>query len=79
MHNNTMKPMVGVAVELDGCLVLRPPPMLEFRMHAFVVVLLACYLDISKEKSLFRMPSASNVSLRGLGADEPFPRVVTRT
>ena len=38
MHNNTMKPMVGVAVELDGCLVLRPPPMLEFRMHAKTVV-----------------------------------------
>ena len=43
MHNNTMKPMVGVAVELDGCLVLRPPPMLEFRMHAKPVLLLQIY------------------------------------
>ena len=37
MHNNTMKPMVGVAVELDGCLVLRPPPMLEFRFLLFLI------------------------------------------
>ena len=47
MHNNTMKPMVGVAVELDGCLVLRPPPMLEFRMHAKLLLFCLLHLDIS--------------------------------
>jgi len=42
LHNNTMKLMVGVTEELEGCVVLRPPPMLENRMHAtstFVVVI----------------------------------------
>ncbi len=40
LHNNTMKLMVGVTEELDRCLVLRPPPMLENRMHAILLLLL---------------------------------------
>ncbi len=39
-HTTTMKYMVGVAEELEGCVVLRPPPMLKNRMHAVVVVLM---------------------------------------
>jgi hypothetical protein len=39
----------------------------------------ACFATSQKEKKSFPNAFASNVSLRGLGADEPFPRFVTRT
>jgi hypothetical protein len=41
-----MKLMTGTAAELDGCIDLRLPPMLENRMHAIFMLLLFCLLIV---------------------------------
>jgi len=61
-----MKLMVGVTEELDRCLVLRPPPMLENCMHASFFELdcfreILVYFEVTRLSRLDRVSSVNYV------------------